>query len=92
MGHRPAMKAVGQNAVRVDESILVPRLTSSFPVQKWNTSQGRQVHYTDAAVEADRSSSIIKVVISQMYWRYKSVSILHNVHSITGTMSNSGLN
>jgi len=39
--------AVDQHAVHAGKSI--PVLTWSIPVQKWNSPQGGQVHYTDAA-------------------------------------------
>ena len=47
--------AVGQHTVRVGKSIPMPtqwtRLQAgkSGPVQKWNSPQGGQIHYTDAA-------------------------------------------
>jgi len=37
------MRTVGQHAVGAGESILV---------QKWNSLEGRQVHYTDAVARA----------------------------------------
>jgi len=60
--------AVGQHAVRAEESILVPTWTGppegeSIPVQKWNSPQGELVHYTDAAAgastESGRSSALV---------------------------------
>jgi len=63
----PLTVAVGQRAVRADKSIPVPTSTrlqavESIPVQKWNSPQGEQVHYKDAAagVSSDcwRSSAL----------------------------------
>ena len=51
---RPAMMAAGQHATCAPESIRMPtwiRLLAgeSIHVQKWNSPQDGQVHYTDAA-------------------------------------------
>jgi len=47
-----AVLAIGQHAVYANESIPVRtrKVAESIPVQKWNSLQGGQVHYTDTAV------------------------------------------
>ena len=42
------MLAIGQHAIRVCKSIPV----ATWSLQKWNSLQGRQVHYVDAAAGA----------------------------------------
>jgi len=69
------MMAVGQHAVRADESIPVPT-GESISVQK-QSPQGGQVHYKDAAAAASndrgRSSAVYSFILSY-YGRPLSVS------------------
>ena len=57
--------AVGQHTVRVGKSIPMPtqwtRLQAgkSSPVQKWNSPQGGQIHYTDAATEHQKMTAVL---------------------------------
>jgi len=68
---RIAIIAVGQHAVRADESIPVPTCTcphagESILVQKWNSPQGGQVHYADIQMLL-RGAGGIKAVFSYLF-------------------------
>jgi len=49
------MLAIGQHAIRVCKSIPV----ATWSLQKWNSLQGRQVHYVDAAAGASNDFSCL---------------------------------
>ena len=80
-GRRPAYCPFGRVHSRQSRATMIdrPQVGESIPMQKWNSPQGRQVHYTDAAAGHQMTAGGL-----QLTWFLPPHN--YNLHTYTGSV------